>query len=58
MPIWGSSDVDIVPKSFNPDIYFFRSSIGSRYLTTDRYKLVLSFYGCYSDFIAPQETES
>ena len=58
VPIWGSSDVDIVPKSFNPNIYFFKSSIGSRYLTTDRYEVVSSFYGCYSDSIIPQETES
>ncbi len=58
VPIWGSSDPDIVPKSFNPDIYFYRTSRVSHFLSSDQYKIVLPFYGCYADFKAPQETES
>ncbi len=57
IPIWGNSNIEVVPKSFNPDFYFFKTSRGSSYLSTERYGIVVSSFGCYSDFLVPQEEE-
>ena len=58
LPIWGSSDTDIVPESFNPDIYFYRTSVVSHLRPTDSYDIVLSSYGCYTNVQVPQETKN
>lgn len=58
VPIWGSPNKDRIPKFFNPDIYFYRTSFVSTYLATVRYGVLSSFYGCYSDSLMPNERES